>query len=105
VKFELGDYVGSILFSQKALKLLEEQATEDDSRLREKLHLRLAKAYFYNLQLEHSNEVLSKFISENSRAHLKPSISCTIVLRDSYPDDGEFWRQILNRLPRYKPCL
>jgi hypothetical protein len=105
VKFELGDYVGSILFSHKALKLLEEQAPEDGSRLRENICFRLAKAYFYSLKLEDANEALSRVISEDTRASFEPSISHTIILRDSYQDEGEVWRLILDRLPRYKPCL
>ncbi len=105
VKFELGDYAGCILFSQKALTLLEEQAPEDGNPLREKIYLRLAKAYFYSLRLENSNAVLSSVISEDSRADLSSSISRTIRLRNSYRDEGEFWRLILDRVPRYKPCL
>lgn len=105
VKFELGDYAGSILFSQKALNLLEEQAQEDGNPLREKICIRLAKASFYSLKLENANTFLSSVNSEDSRAHLSSSISDTILLCNSYRDEGELWRLILDRVPRYKPCL
>ena len=47
----MGNYVGSILFAQKALKLLHDAEAPTDSAAEQKLYLRLAKAYLHRQQL------------------------------------------------------
>ncbi|TIA18147.1 hypothetical protein D6C80_03603 [Aureobasidium pullulans] len=94
VQFELGNYAGSQLYAEKALKLLQSEA--DTSPKKQKLFLRLAKAKL--LMLQDAESVASRLDSADSlhksvAAMSRSKTNCTA------------WTKLLDELPRYRPSL
>lgn len=72
--------------------------------MRQKIFQRLAKAEFYNLNLEDAAAALSKHEAGATRLQLEPSLSITTRIRET--TDEKTWRdRVLDRLPKYKPQL
>lgn len=105
VEFELGNYVGCSLFSQKALHLLEGQEAESNEPMQQKIRLRLAKAYLHSLKLDDAASVVTKIDPSDARSAIELSLSQTQLSRKQFPDKNALRSLILDRVPRYRPAL
>lgn len=104
VEFELGNYVGCSLFSQKALALLELQENKQDA-MQQKICLRLAKAYLHTNKIDEAALVLSKVSPGEARSALERSVSAIQRLQKICPDEKASRKLLLDRIPRYRPYL
>jgi hypothetical protein len=103
VEFELGNYVGCSLFSQKALGLLELQ--EGTEAMKQKILLRLTKAYMHISKLDDAASVLTKLNPSEARSTLEQSLTQAQLLQKEFPEENALRMLFLDRLPRYRPSL
>ena len=94
VQFELGNYSESILYAEKALKLLQSEA--NSSPKKQKLFLRLVRAQV--LQLQDATPLVTQLASLDS-AH----DSATMI--HSNRRQSVSWSKVLDEIPRYRPSL
>ena len=94
VQFELGNYAGSQLYAEKALKLLQSEA--DTSPKKQKLFLRLAKAKL--LMLQDAKSVASRLDSADS-------LHKSVAAMSRSKTNSTSWTKLLDELPRYRPSL
>ena len=104
VEFELGNYVGCSLFSQKALSMLEVQDNKQDA-MQQKIRMRLAKAYLHSREPEEAASVLSKISPGEARSALGRSASVLQLLQKTFPDEKASRKLLLDRTSRYRPYL
>ncbi|KAH9907183.1 hypothetical protein F4778DRAFT_526088 [Xylariomycetidae sp. FL2044] len=98
VQFELGNYSGSILYTDKALKLLGDE--QDTDPRKQKLLLRLAKAYIFNRDLNQARIAVAKLVPGPERESLETSVAMRFPTMGSHE-----WRlKILDEIPRTKPA-
>ena len=104
VEFELGNYVGCSLFSQKALALLEVQENKQ-AAMQQKVLMRLAKAYLHLRKIDEAASILSKISLGEARNALERSVSAIQRLQKTCPDEKASRKLLLDRISRYRPYL
>lgn len=95
-EYVMGNYSGSILFSQRALVLLGDQSPHHD--LREELLNRLSKSYFFTLDLDSAKRPCPYVLFQNESFLLLEE-----CLQLS-PEPRKLREMILKRVPRYRPA-
>ncbi|KAI1869257.1 uncharacterized protein JN550_005887 [Neoarthrinium moseri] len=98
VQYELGNYTGSALYSEKALRLLGNDQ-EADSR-REELHLRLAKSYALSRSLDNARNAVAKLAASAEREALESSVA----LQSPAMAATQLRTKVLDEVPRTKPA-
>lgn len=96
VQFELGNYAGSEVYAEKALKLLEDE--EDTNVKKQKLFVRLAKAKI--LTSKDAALVATKVDSSVEKDKILKSMAMNIASKKS-----SSWSKILDELSIYRPSL
>lgn len=96
VQFELGNYSGSEVYAEKALKLLEDE--EDTNVKKQKLFVRLAKAKI--LTSKDAAFVATKVDSSVEKDKILKSMAMNIASKKS-----SSWSKILDELSIYRPSL
>ncbi|THX57750.1 hypothetical protein D6D11_03085 [Aureobasidium pullulans] len=96
VQFELGNYSGSEVYAEKALKLLEDE--EDTNVKKQKLFVRLAKAKI--LTSKDAALVATKVDSSVEKDKILKSMAMNIASKKS-----SSWSKILDELSIYRPSL
>ncbi|THY50605.1 hypothetical protein D6C99_04740 [Aureobasidium pullulans] len=96
VQFELGNYSGSEVYAEKALKLLEDE--EDTNVKKQKLFVRLAKAKI--LTSKDAALVATKVESSVEKDKILKSMAMNIASKKS-----SSWSKILDELSIYRPSL
>ncbi|KAK9415882.1 putative DUF4470 domain-containing protein [Seiridium unicorne] len=102
VKFEMGNYFGAAIFSEKALKLLQ---NDSDPALEQKIRVRLAKSYLYARKPAQAKTAVSGITAENDRRQLEHSISAMEASDREQPDIKKLRVAVIERLPRFKFAL
>ncbi|CAJ2513032.1 Uu.00g011510.m01.CDS01 [Anthostomella pinea] len=77
MKFELGNYPGSVTYTQKALRLFDHE--DDGSPKKQKLLLRLAKSHVLSLQRKETQDVVGMLAPGAERDSLEESFSITVA--------------------------
>jgi hypothetical protein len=73
--------------------------------LRDKYHLRLAKALLFSNKLDESGAALSEVISEDTRKGLQASLARVSHIPSSKEGRDSTRKKLLDTVPRYKPSL
>lgn len=94
VQFELGNYPGSALYAEKALKLLQDEA--DSNPKKQKLLSRLARAQI--LQLKDAAPLVSKLASSDTTRS-------SATTQHGGQRESVTWTKLLDEIPRYRPTL
>ncbi|KAK3398505.1 hypothetical protein B0T20DRAFT_319021, partial [Sordaria brevicollis] len=105
VKFEKGEYADAAKFAAKALSLYSDAEAATKA---EKVYVRLAKSYLYDLKLDEATEVAEKIATEGVRASLLVDINQLRDVADSASNDKKtstMRQHILDRLPLFRPGL
>ncbi|KAI1124439.1 hypothetical protein F5Y10DRAFT_30696 [Nemania abortiva] len=102
LKYEMGNYVGSALFCEKALNLLQDTP---DPALEQKLRLRLAKSYVLARRSTRAQVAVSRITSNEDKKQLEHSVLAMEVSDGLYPDVKLLWETLIERLPRFKTAL
>lgn len=104
VKYEMGDYRAAITYIQKATSLAFSGTDTDDAK-KDKLYSRMAKCYLHLLDVHSAEEAISAIGDGHVRAELQESAESIKALSGESPDEALLRGHVLDRLPRYKPCL
>lgn len=99
VRFELGDYTGSTLYTQKALILSKDEP--DDSPKKQKLFLRLAKSHLLMLQPEEASDAAKQMVPGQERE----LVEAAAAAHDTDVDVRSLRKKLLDEIPRFKPYL
>jgi hypothetical protein len=99
VHYEMGHYEMSIQFAMKALSLSKDQT---DETKKQRLGTRMAKSY---INLLHLNEECPALVSDGERREYQACLEALGDVWEKYPDGSKLRRQILDRIPRYRPRL
>ncbi|KAK6066355.1 tetratricopeptide [Seiridium cupressi] len=102
VKFEMGNYIGAAIFSEKALKLLQ---NDSDPALEQKIRVRLAESYLYARKPAQAKTAVSEITAENDRRQLEHSISAIEASDREQPDIKKLRIAVIEKLPRFKVAL
>jgi hypothetical protein len=94
VQFELGNYSGSKLYAEKALKLLNDE--EDCNSKKQKLLSRLARAQI--LQLQDAAPLIPR-LAPSDTAHN------STTMKHGSRHDSVTWTRLLDEIPLYRPSL
>ncbi|KAJ3534692.1 hypothetical protein NM208_g7439 [Fusarium decemcellulare] len=103
VRYEMGDYRGAITYIRDALSLNVAEA--DDNVKKDKLYGRLAKCFLFLLDFSSAGDAITGIGNGHLRAELYESVESAKALWVEVPDESLLRRQILDRIPRYKPWL
>lgn len=104
VYFELGQYAKCAKFCRKSLARVGQDGQQSQS-LRDKNHLRLAKALLFSNKLDESGAALSEVISEDTRKGLQASLARVSHIPSSKEGRDSTRKKLLDTVPRYKPSL
>ncbi|KAK2613339.1 hypothetical protein N8I77_000257 [Diaporthe amygdali] len=99
-KFEIGKYLEAADHAQKALSL-----SADESPSRNKLNLRLARCHLYGLQTQKARAALDNCGDFPGKGSIVESLAVIDNVKRTGTDPQRLRRDVLDRLPRYKPCL
>ncbi|KAM0322180.1 hypothetical protein ACHAQA_009670 [Verticillium albo-atrum] len=103
VRFEQGNYLGAILFSHKALSLL--QAEDDTSPAKQKLFHRILKCQLHLGQVQKAHITLAKIAPSDSKHEAARLVSDLESLNEQSPNRKLLREQAFDRLPRFKQRL
>ncbi|KJZ69859.1 hypothetical protein HIM_10759 [Hirsutella minnesotensis 3608] len=99
----MGDYRGAIAHIRSAISLNVSET--DDSIKRDKLYGRLAKCFLHLLDFRSAENAMSSIDNSHLRTELYESVESMKALWVEIPDESVLRRQVLDQVPRYKPCL
>lgn len=99
-KIGMGQYKEAADLAQKALSL-----TLGESLSRDKLHLRLARCHLHCLQIQQARSALEKSGDLPAKSSIAENLRLFEGLAHSNANINTLRRNVLDRLPRYKPCL
>lgn len=101
VEFEMGHYQEAIELAEKSIALTP---SSDQTRL-DRFHVRIAKSNLHLLKTVEALSAAEKVTADDIREPLMADIRTVKELIGSSPDQSVARKNILDRLPRYKPCL
>lgn len=96
----MGQYQEAAELAQRALSL-----TSVESPSRDKLYLRMARCHLHCLQIKQARAALEECGDVPGKASVAESLALGGVAQCSVADVQKLRRCVLDRLPRYKPCL
>lgn len=102
VKFEMGNYIGSSIFCEKALKLLQDSP---DSVLEQKVRLRLARSYLHLKKFTKAQDAIYSVTASEDTRQFEHAFRVMEALNAAYPDEKALRSVIIKRLPRFRPAL
>ncbi|KAI8287173.1 hypothetical protein K4K60_012800 [Colletotrichum sp. SAR11_57] len=103
IKFEQGDYAGSLKNLEKALSL--SSAEPENGPKKQKLYTRMAKCHLHSLSLSKASQAVEALSDDASGKDLRASFKEMESLWSSALDAHKSWENIVDRLPRYKGSL
>ncbi|KAK3989044.1 tetratricopeptide [Cladorrhinum sp. PSN332] len=108
VKFEQGQYSAAAAYIHKALELSKDLPLDKAAeRKREVLHLRLAKCYLHECRFAEAEQAARQVSDQQFTASVQSTLGVLNAWRtcESSNDETVHWRNVLDRLPRYKTPL
>ncbi|EFY95072.2 tetratricopeptide [Metarhizium robertsii ARSEF 23] len=102
VRYEMGDYKGAIAHIRDAISLTVPET--DNSAKNDKLYSRLVKCFLYLHDVDSAEDAVSSIGDAHLRAELDQAVGSMKALLAEAPDESVLRRQLLDRIPRYKPC-
>jgi hypothetical protein len=96
----MGHYGEAAELAQRALSL-----TADGLPSKDKLCLRLARCHLHCLQAQQARSALEKCGKLPGTGSIAESLGVSDAVQRSDADTQKLRRHVLDRLPRYKPCL
>ncbi|KAI1143488.1 hypothetical protein F5Y05DRAFT_421069 [Hypoxylon sp. FL0543] len=102
VEFDMGNYGEAASHLERALSLVTAQL---DPTMVQELHVRLVEAYLLTHKLDEARAAISNITSEHDRHLLKQNVQSMEAVETLYRDKEILWRQMVERLPRYRPKL
>ncbi|KAM0738037.1 hypothetical protein ACQRIT_007513 [Beauveria bassiana] len=103
VKYETGDYKGSITYIKQALAL-SAAGTNDAAKI-DKLNARLAKCFLHLRDFSSARDALLAISNQDLRIELSESLESALKLQAAVTDECALRKQILNHVPRFKSWL
>jgi hypothetical protein len=102
VKFEMGNYIGSSFFGEKALKLLQDSP---DPALEQRVRLRLARSYLHVRKFTQAQDAIRGVTASEDTRQLEHAVRVMAALNTAYPDEKALWSTIIKSLSRFRPAL
>lgn len=96
----MGQYEEAAELAQRALSL-----TADASPSKEKLYLRLARCHLHCLQSQQGRSALEQCGELAGKGSIAEALAVVDGVQNSEEDVKKLRRHVLDRMPRYKPCL
>lgn len=93
---------GAIAHIRDAISLTVPET--DNSAKNDKLYSRLVKCFLYLHDLDSAEDAVSSIGDAHLRAELDQAVGSMKALLAEAPDESVLRRQLLDRIPRYKPC-
>lgn len=102
----MGRYSEACKAVSKALSLHKLGTGSEESRGKiDKLYVRLAKCHIYSLELEKARKAITACEEGESKNALLDAVKSLDSITAHSPDPLPLRKQILDRVPRYKPAL
>jgi hypothetical protein len=102
VKFEMGNYIGSSIFGEKALKLLQDSP---DPALEQRVRLRLSRSYLHVRKFTQAQDAIRGVTASEDTRQLEHAVRVMAALNTAYPDEKALWSTIIKSLSRFRPAL
>lgn len=98
----MGNYIGSSIFSEKALKLLQESP---DPALEQRVRLRLARSYLHLKRFTQAQDAICGVTASEDTHQLEHAVRVMAALNTAYPDEKALWSTAIKNLSHFRPAL